>query len=304
MPTADSERRESVPRVDYRSREHLRQMQALSSRIWSPASRWHVGDLVWGRFGVPRDDAQQPTALWFDGDRPSAWAWLQLPDELNITVDPVAGTALVDDVLEWALGHSGPGLTCTVLESEQHLIRAVVAAGFRENPDAPYFRHHRRQLAGLPRPAVPAGFRLRHVRADEAAERAALHRAGWSEFGSRVTTESYAEVMRTWPYHVAFDWVAETLDGDMVASALGWLDPARGVGLLEPVGCAPAYRRRGLSRATNLAALHAFRDAGATTAVVCPRGDEGYPVPALLYQSIGFVPGLRTVSYVYAGAAG
>jgi hypothetical protein len=28
----------------------LRDMQAAAQRIWSPTSRWHIGDLAWGRF--------------------------------------------------------------------------------------------------------------------------------------------------------------------------------------------------------------------------------------------------------------
>lgn len=75
---------------------------------------------------------------------------------------------------------------------------------------------------------------------------------------------------------------------------LGELDP----GLVEPVGCDPAYRRRGFAQAVNLAALHAVRDAGAVEALVCPRGDDGYPKARKLYQSIGFRPGARTVTYV------
>ena len=78
---------------------------------------------------------------------------------------------------------------------------------------------------------------------------------------------------------------------------LAWLDEKNRVGLLEPVGSAPAHRRRGLARAATLAVLHALRDAGAVSAVVRPRGDEAYPTPARLYRSLGFRPDARTVSY-------
>jgi hypothetical protein len=47
--------------------------------------------------------------------------------------------------------------------------------------------------------------------------------------------------------------------------------------------------------------LHALRDAGATAAVVCPRGDDAYPVPGLLYRGLGFRPGARTVTYRHSG---
>jgi ribosomal protein S18 acetylase RimI-like enzyme len=77
-----------------------------------------------------------------------------------------------------------------------------------------------------------------------------------------------------------------------------WLDEQHRAGLVEPVGCAAEYRRLGLGQAVNLGALHALKELGGVEARVCPRGDDGYPVPAKLYQSIGFRPGLRTVHYV------
>jgi predicted GNAT family acetyltransferase len=90
--------------------------------------------------------------------------------------------------------------------------------------------------------------------------------------------------------------VAVDGEGEMVASACLWLDPATGVALIEPVGCAPEHRGRGLAGAVSLAALHAARDLGATTGLVCPRGDDDYPVPGRVYRRIGFRPGPRTLT--------
>jgi hypothetical protein len=41
----------------------------------------------------------------------------------------------------------------------------------------------------------------------------------------------------------------------------------------------------------------AARDLGATEGLVCPRGDDDYPVPGRLYRRIGFEPGARTRPY-------
>ena len=113
-----------------------------------------------------------------------------------------------------------------------------------------------------------------------------------------MTTDSYATVMSTWPYRPETDWVVESPTGEMAASALGWLDDENKVGLVEPVGCVPEHRRRGLGVAVNIALLNAFRQQGATIAVVLPRGDEGYPGPGELYRKVGFKPGGRTFTYV------
>ncbi len=83
----------------------------------------------------------------------------------------------------------------------------------------------------------------------------------------------------------------------LVASALGWLDGANRVGELEPVGTDPRFARRGLGWAVSLACLHTMRDAGATRAVVYPRGDSHYPVAKRLHYGLGFRPIARTITY-------
>jgi len=60
------------------------------------------------------------------------------------------------------------------------------------------------------------------------------------------------------------------------------------VGELEPVGVREDHRRRGLGRAASLHALRRLRAAGAETALVGSRGDDAYPIPRALYESIGF----------------
>lgn len=197
----------------------------------------------------------------------------------------------MDEVLAWAVEVStGQELCCSVLETEGHLIEALTGAGFERVDGGPFFTHHTMSLTELDDPVLEEGFTLRYVEQREADERAACHRTAWSDFGSRVSARSYGQVMNTWPYRPGLDWVVQAPDGEMVANALGWIDAVNGVGLLEPVGCSPAFRRRGLAKAVNRAVLRSLGDAGATTAVVGPRGDGDYPVPAMLYRSIGFEP--------------
>ncbi|GII97463.1 GNAT family N-acetyltransferase [Sinosporangium siamense] len=76
-----------------------------------------------------------------------------------------------------------------------------------------------------------------------------------------------------------------------------WLDQANRTAEIEPAGTAPADRRRGLARAVCLAALRAAREAGAESAVVTPRGDDGHPIPARLYRSLGFRERGRSVLF-------
>ncbi|MGC4937609.1 GNAT family N-acetyltransferase [Kribbella sp. DT2] len=288
--------------TEYAGRDGLREMQELTQRVWSPASRLHIGDLAWERSANLARAAGWRTAVWRDGGTSDdagqvvAWGWLTQPGDLLMAVAPDR-PELAEAVVDWFRDAAeGPELTVGVLETEQQLLDVLVAAGFRRDDAAPYYTHHWISLDALDEPVVPAGLTLRHVRADEVARRAAVHRASWSDLApSKMSEEAMAAVMSTWPYRAELDWVVENEAGEFVASALIWLDEQHQVGLVEPVGVATAYRRRGLGQAVNLAALHALREAGGTRAVVCPRGDDGYPKARALYQSIGFRPGSRTL---------
>jgi predicted N-acetyltransferase YhbS len=289
-------------------------MQALVQRIWTSArelaerpsalpSRWHIGDVAWNATSLEGAADAWRTAVWTDRAETVAWGWAEARADgahLDLVVDPTR-PELADEVLDW-FGAPVKGATCTVLESEEHLRHALAARGYTVDTEAPWFSHHHRLLDDLEPLVPPDGFRLRPVRPGEAAARAAVHRAAWSDLGpSRVTQRSYAEVMDTWPYRFELDWVAEADDGELVASALGWLDERAKVGLLEPVGSAPRVRRRGLGRAVSLAVLHALRDAGATAVVVCPRGDDAYLEPGRLYRGLGFRPDARTATFRRSG---
>jgi len=62
-------------------------MQSLAQRVWAPGSRFHIGDIAWGRYCVPNAEAGFRTSLWHDGDVVRAWGWVELPNYLDILVD-------------------------------------------------------------------------------------------------------------------------------------------------------------------------------------------------------------------------
>jgi ribosomal protein S18 acetylase RimI-like enzyme len=270
-------------------------MQALAQRVWSPASRWHVGDLAWGRFEHLDRDHDWPTALWESDGQVVAWGWAHLPGDLDLLVDP-ARADLADEVLAWfATLATADAPTVTVLDGEPHLIEALRRYGYTYDPDAPFFVHLARRLDRLPAPGVPAGFTGRHVGGDDVAARVAVHQAAFGP--SRVTEASYRAVMAAWPYRAELDRVVQAPDGRLAAYCLAWLDERHRVGELEPVGTDPALRRLGLAKAACLDAMHALRDAGAEQAIVYARGDAAYPGPIRLYQALGFEPYARTLTF-------
>jgi ribosomal protein S18 acetylase RimI-like enzyme len=123
-----------------------------------------------------------------------------------------------------------------------------------------------------------------------------VHQAAWNS--KRVTEESYAHLMRTWPYRDNLDFVVEAPDGTLAASAIGWYDEENCTGEFEPVGTHPDYRQKGIGRALMLFGCERFRDAGATRAIVGCRGDDDYPIPKRLYQSVGFREISRDLPFV------
>ncbi len=284
-------------RRDFAWTEDLVLLQSLTQRLWSPERRFHIGDIAWGWHSIP--DAQQAfrVSLWEERSTVSAWAWIELPGHLELLVDPAA-TDLLPQLLNWfETVAPGPTLSCLVMETDRHERAALSRRGYTLQTIGPFFRRHVHDLTELPAPLLPGGFTITAITSDDAERRAAAHRAGWADFGSRVTADTYRNVMAAYPYRERTDLVVVAPDGQWVASALGWYDEINRVGLVEPVSCIPPFRGKGLAKAVNTALLHAFRSLGATHSVILPRGDHAYPAPARLYQAIGYQPGPRTLLY-------
>ncbi|MGX1811670.1 GNAT family N-acetyltransferase [Nocardia sp. NPDC055321] len=284
-------------RRDLDGARHLVRPQSLVQRVWSPERRFHIGDIAWGWHSIPGAQQAFRMSLWEEGGVIVAWAWIELPGHLEMLVDPAA-TELLPQLLDWfEIAAAGSMLSCLVMETDRHERAALSRRGYTPLENGPFFRRHVHDLVELPEPRLPGGFAITTIATDNAEQRAAVHRAGWSDFGSRVTTDSYRNIMATYPYREQTDLVVVAPDGRWVASALGWYDEVNRVGLVEPVSCSPAFRGKGLAKAVNIALLHAFRSLGATHAVILPRGDRAYPAPARLYRAIGYQPGPRTLLY-------
>ena len=286
----------------------LRMMQSLTQRLWSSPSRWHVGDLAWLRFQHIGRETDWRISLWQDEEQVVAWAWAKLPGHLDLQLDP-AHIELADEILAWFddVAH-GEIRTVTLLDAETELIEVLRRHGYHEQTTGPFFIHLLRSLEDLPEPTIPDGYTIRHVRGDSDADaRARVHRAAFSRPNlpvSKVTADSYLQVMHVWPYRAELDWLVETPDGEPVSFCLTWLDEDNRVTALEPVGTAPQHRRLGLATAAILAALHAAHRLGAQSARVCARGDDDYPSARATYQAMGFRRFARNLTFTRASSSG
>lgn len=300
-------------RADFAGPHDLRAMQALSSRCWSPVSRFHPGQLAWSRHcrevephRVGRGEA---ISLWSAGSAASdashasdasnvvGFGWADADDWLELQVDP-EHPDVADEIIDWFEDWSEAESQSVLVMEHDVAGPALRRAGFAPDPAQPFFTHHLLELADVAPVLSVAGYSLRHLETHETASRSACHRASWSQFGpSPLSASAYTALMLAWPYRADLDWVAVDPDGQLVASCLVWLDPASGVGLVEPVGVVPAHRGKGLAAAVVTAALHHLRELGAHRAQVTPRGDDAYPGPARIYRSLGFAPTARTVTW-------
>lgn len=272
-------------------------MQRLAEEVWRlrpETAQETVGDLAWMTRQHAGHESEWVSKVWLDGDRVVAWGWIKPPAWLSFE----APAELLGAVFDWFEREATERpLEVAVRSPNTRALAELEARGFAHDPAAPWIRWNVRALDDLAEPSVPDGYRLATM-ADvpDVAARVAVHRAAFHP--SRVTEESYAAVMAEWPYRPELDCVVVAPDGSFAAYALAWLDEANRMGLLEPVGTHPDHRRRGLARAACLLALRNLRAAGATMARVGSRGDDAYPIPLLLYESIGFRELNRSLVYV------
>ena len=277
----------------------LRRMQRLVQDAWAldgPKVERHVGDLAWSTFQHVGREPEWERQLWEEDGELVAYGWLFRPETLDYQLDP-RRPELLDDVLTWFEQRAERRPLKTSALAEDLTARETLRRrGYVEVEDEPWFAYMLRDLEDVAEQAVPEGYSLRTVRGpDDVERRVEVHRAAFHP--SRVTAESYRNVMAAWPYRAELDCVAEAPDASFAAYALAWYDDRNRVGELEPVGTHPEHRRLGLARAVNLFALRRLRETGAESAIVLCRGDSAYPGPKLFYESVGFRQHSRGILY-------
>jgi ribosomal protein S18 acetylase RimI-like enzyme len=263
----------------------LRLMLDVISDLW-PHGRHGVGYAFMAQ-QLPHDDWD--ARLWFEDETLVAWGWVTrrgLSYEFRRGYRP-----LLEEMLAWA----EPQHT-TVKAGDEETAELLEAQGFAHDAEAPWIRWNARGLDAVDEPPPSDGYRLATMAEyGDFASRSAAHRSAFAP--SRFTDEVYETVRREAPWRADLDCVAVAPDGSVAAYAIAWLDERNRVGELEPVGVRKEEQRRGLGRAVCLHALRRLQEEGAGTALVGSRGDDEYPAPRLLYESIGFRELWRNLPY-------
>lgn len=283
---------------------------ALVASTWTPTQQLHAGNVAWHGSGcdaTPPSDAELQGAGWFaevwhDGDVS------EVEGHFSPALSEDDRASALDQIRQ--IAPSGTISLVTVSAMAETLRLADV----QEIPDAPHFLLQQRQLDRVEQPELRSGYLI--VTAEDAGESARVqaHRLAWApsrikrllglavtgdEPPSSFTVDKYRAMKSVSIYQPELDLVVLDSDGSPAACALGWLDPASGSVLFEPVGTTPEHARRGLSQAACLAVMNRARDLDASVAVVGPRGDDAYPAPRRLYESIGFTTLTRTCTFTW-----
>lgn len=272
------------------------------------------GDIVWG-MPASRFDQQPDIRLWFDGAEVAAYGWFEAPLHVDFDIKPGLGRydLIGDEILEWAedcresrppsesipkaYAMLGAGTVSAIaLRSDRRRIALLENRGYERTDRFSVF--YAQSLDGLiaARPPGP-GLRLRHATDDDLEERVDVHRDAWSVWGpSAATVETYSRLRAAPVYDAELDVVLEDVEGRFLSYCIGWLDRANGAGHFEPVGCRPAFTRRGYARAVIFEALRRMQARGMRRALV---NTESVNEPARqLYLSCGFMEIDRADFYV------
>jgi mycothiol synthase len=289
----------------YHDAHDLEQMKALliaGRRAGGPTYYVHVGDLDWWLHYLLQDqDRHQSIYLW-EGecadDDLSGWSLFSPRfGAFDVFVHPdQLGGERAERMWIWTeermaalVATQGGDELCTMWVSEHDaaLITLLERRGFSRS--AFHHVYMTRALEGpIPAPALPPGYRVRHVLGEsEATQRAAVSHAA---FESHAPFERYDQHYRAFmgssAYTPELDLVVETPDGRFGAFCICWLDGVNRVGLFEPVGTGPEWRRKGLGRAVLAEGLRRMQARGMWSAVVCVDYDN--PAAQRLYAALGF----------------
>ena len=289
-------------------------MQGLAQRIVAvrpelinPDASYGALAWIWGKGHAAIGEAWR-RKLWFSPGSDQeliGWAWATMPHRWlrsDGSVKTVAGASvafqahpdhseLIDEIIAWFEGiaaHVDRNVIATATDKD--MLARWSAFGYASDAEesgdgGDWTRLNGRSLDDLAAPELPDGYRFRTAAELTPAVVAQAHIDAWHP--SLYSLEAYEGVRGTATYRPELHFLVEAPDGTMAASTIAWFDAANRTAEFEPVGTHPEYRRRGLSTAMLLHAMHVVRDAGADSMTVACLGAPGNAALSL-YESVGF----------------
>lgn len=270
--------------------EACHQLIADCWRTYGPKVTFHVGDLHWRLRPQPDQSPESDIRLWYRSDRLLAFAWFDPIDSGDILCHPdVDRQSLEPELLAWledkAQESGASSLTIGSFNADSIRKKLLSDRGYEQQSD---FLHHLELALENASTAIklPAGYTIKPTAPEDLSSLASTVALAFQSRPKPVST--YQSIRASRFYRNDLDLIVKADGGEVVAFCIAWLDEKNNVGLLEPVGCHPKYRRQGLATTVVAAALEALRTAGAKTVVVYPFG--GNPIACALYKKCGFLP--------------
>jgi ribosomal protein S18 acetylase RimI-like enzyme len=266
----------------------MRRLIADSYKLVAPHHYMLLGDLDWWHAFVDAGTFMRTVPLWFAGETLVGFCW---PGGGDILLHPHRRAA-EPLMLAWAEEHlpkspgegKPPRLMQVSLATDVQRNQLLAENGFVRSED--FLASHIFELdQPAPLPQLPPGFRLSDMQIEtDWQARVNVHRAAFDP--SRFSLQMYETVRSSPTYRPDLDLVAVAPNGDIAAYCIVWFEEENRVALFEPVGCHPAFQRRGLGRAVLCEGLRRLRELGATRAHVGSWLDDS--AGAHLYRAAGF----------------
>ena len=289
----------------------LRMMQRLAQQVTALRpellnAEATIGELAW----VWAKDFDALSQVWrhrmwvVDGDL-AAWGWVYLPYRVRrsdgkfreVTTANLIWQVhpdrpeLLAEILEWYDDVAGDVDRLLTVQSADVTARTTVAENgyvfdtVVGSADGSWMQFNIRELADVPDPTLPDGFRFRTADDISVADAVEAHRNAW--YPSSFTEAAFERVRHTWPYRPDLHVLVEAPDDTLAATAIMWLDESTRTAEFEPVGTHRDFRRRGLGTALQLHGMQRAKAAGATRMLVACLGAP-HSAALEMYRGVGF----------------
>lgn len=265
-----------------------------------PVEHTHVVDLPY-RLSSWAFDYPENTEVWVDDQgKLAAWAVMQTPFwTIDFACRPAAQEELYPLLLAWAdqrarqiIDTPGgrPAWYINVFNDQTQYIHHLEIAGFTSQANAgtdAWSKVFMQCPGSLPVDhfRIPPGFTIRPLAGeDEVEEYVALHQAVFET--KNMTVAWRRRILHHPDYLPDLDLVVSTPDDRLAAFCIGWLDPTRRSGQIEPLGCHAGFRRYALGRLALAEVLRMLQKQGVGQIYV--ETDNYRDTAFRLYQSLGF----------------
>ncbi|HNE68035.1 MAG TPA: GNAT family N-acetyltransferase [Anaerolineales bacterium] len=230
---------------------------------------------------MANEEIRANTRLWFEGDRPIGWAYVDDGNNLRWEVEKQFEDSVGVEMVAWGEAcmrsrrKLNTGETSTLdascREENHERLEFIRKHGFHQT-DVISVGMKRLLSEPIPEPELPHGFSIRAVKGTEEAEAvASTHR---SAFGTEyMTTENRLIIMNSSEYDPSLDLVVIAPDGSIAAYCTCSVN-ANGEGYTDPVATHPRYQRLGLAKALLLKGMQLLKERGMKSASLGTNGDN------------------------------